>query len=468
MNSHVIKVGWENASDPRTAAWIAEQYRSWMRLAVAISALRTKPLNTTTELLRAQDAYAREGIWSARPILDELFRVHQATLKEAWMLDSELEDKLHALFEATFPHDLDLWAELTREFPWYAKEQRFVGYGEVMSAHVLSHLLESRYQVANTLIAQPLYGNRRELSSLLRDDLGKKVATVLEWNSVAVVPGYQTVYGKSILQAYGRGYTDKIAERIAVGLSHAGHSPVLHIQKQVPLLSSNPKFISWSVPLRNLSYASGAEITWARWANAQVLNEYTISPELAGQKVPIWVYNPFDEVGAKTVIDTDGAEASGITFIDGRDHVATITVSGFSMSAPGLLSNLTDLFAGSGISIDSISSSETEVTFTTYGILTPYLQTSLSEHIQKRLPDAGFSVEVKNNLWLIYCIGDNLKGHPGTLEKIAWVLAEGGIDIECISQSRWQRAVTIWVSSEHLRRWVALLHASLIEKNNMS
>lgn len=68
------------------------------------------------------------------------------------------------------------------------------------------------------------------------------------------------------------------------------------------------------------------------------------------------------------------------------------------MSAPGLLSNLTDLFAGSGISIDSISSSETEVTFTTYGILTPYLQTSLSEHIQKRLPDAGFSVEVKNNL----------------------------------------------------------------------
>lgn len=33
-----------------------------MRLAVAISALRTKPLNTTTELLRAQDAYAREGI----------------------------------------------------------------------------------------------------------------------------------------------------------------------------------------------------------------------------------------------------------------------------------------------------------------------------------------------------------------------------------------------------------------------
>lgn len=49
-----------------------------------------------------------------------------------------------------------------------------------MSAHVLSHLLESRYQVANTLIAQPLYGNRRELSSLLRDDLGKKVATVLE------------------------------------------------------------------------------------------------------------------------------------------------------------------------------------------------------------------------------------------------------------------------------------------------
>ncbi len=54
---HVIKVGGENASDLRTAEWIANHHRSGERIAVAISALRTRPLNTTNELVKARDAY---------------------------------------------------------------------------------------------------------------------------------------------------------------------------------------------------------------------------------------------------------------------------------------------------------------------------------------------------------------------------------------------------------------------------
>ncbi len=53
---------------------------------------------------------------------------------------------------------------------------------------------------------------------------------------------------------------------------------------------------------------------------------------------------------------------------------------------------------------------------------------------------------------MIYCIGDNLGGHPGILEKISGILAREGIDIECVTQSRGQRAVTIGVSSENLRQ----------------
>lgn len=55
-----------------------------------------------------------------------------------------------------------------------------------------------------------------------------------------------------------------MAERVAVGLSDLGHSPILHIQKQVPLLSSNPNNIPSAQPIQNLSYQSAAEITGAR------------------------------------------------------------------------------------------------------------------------------------------------------------------------------------------------------------
>lgn len=73
---------------------------------VAISALRTKPLNTTTELLRAKEVYKKNGIDATFPILEELFRVHIDTLKQAGMYDAFLEHILEKLFHETFPRDL--------------------------------------------------------------------------------------------------------------------------------------------------------------------------------------------------------------------------------------------------------------------------------------------------------------------------------------------------------------------------
>ncbi len=57
---HVIKVGGENASDIRTAEWLTESYQNGDQLAVAISALRTKPLNTTSELMKARAVFEQE------------------------------------------------------------------------------------------------------------------------------------------------------------------------------------------------------------------------------------------------------------------------------------------------------------------------------------------------------------------------------------------------------------------------
>ena len=255
-----------------------------------------------------------------------------------------------------------------------------------------------------------------------------------------------------------------MAERIAVWLRDNHHSPVLHIQKQVPLYSSNPNDRS-VVPIHHLSYASAAEITGARWANARVLNEYTISRDLERNGVPVWVYNPFEPLGPKSIISAHGNREPKVLFVDGRDHVSTVTVSWFAMSWPGLLAQLTDIFNQRDVSIDSISSSETEVTFTIYNSLDEYEKSALWEVLHRALWEE-YDVAVKNNLWLIYCIGDNLSGNPGLLWKIGATLAEVWIDIECISQSRGQRAVTIWVSSENLWKWVDILHKRLIEEHN--
>lgn len=97
-----------------------------------------------------------------------------------------------------------------------------------------------------------------------------------------------------------------MAERTAVGLANQGHSPILHIQKQVPLYSSNPENILYTQPIQQLSYWSAAEITGAHGANARVLNEHTITSELAEQNIPVHVYNPFVPDAPRSIISAEG------------------------------------------------------------------------------------------------------------------------------------------------------------------
>jgi hypothetical protein len=62
----------------------------------------------------------------ALPILENLFRVHLDTLKEAGMYDDELEDKLRLLFQQYFPADLSFPSDLLKQDPDIAMEQRFI------------------------------------------------------------------------------------------------------------------------------------------------------------------------------------------------------------------------------------------------------------------------------------------------------------------------------------------------------
>lgn len=107
MNTHVIKIGGENASNLKTAEWLAQKNQNGNKIAVTISALRTnRQLKTTDELMRAQKAYNISGMNEASKILENLFDVHMQTLKDAQMYDPHLEEKLRSLFSLYFPNNL--------------------------------------------------------------------------------------------------------------------------------------------------------------------------------------------------------------------------------------------------------------------------------------------------------------------------------------------------------------------------
>jgi hypothetical protein len=76
--------------------------------------------------MRARDAFNKEGMSVALPILRKLFQVHIDTLKEAGMHDNVLEDKIYTLFTRSFSEDLAYPTDLVKGNIASAQEQRFV------------------------------------------------------------------------------------------------------------------------------------------------------------------------------------------------------------------------------------------------------------------------------------------------------------------------------------------------------
>jgi aspartate kinase len=336
-----------------------------------------------------------------------------------------------------------------------------------MSAQVLSHLLDTQFQVANSLIDHSIRAvdeDHRNLSALLRDEVGQRVYDGLG-SGIVIVPGYVWVFDNSILSEYGRGYTDKTAERVAVGLANLWHDTILHIQKQVPMYSSHPGNMPTAKVLDAISYRSAAEITGSWGANAQVLNEHTVSDDLVAHNIPVWVYNPFEKDAPRTIISAKGSNEQGVQFVDKKENISTVTISSYSMSKPGILELITNCFKELWIPIGIPSGSETAVSLTTYRALDDAEKNTLSANIKRALWGVG-EVNITDTFWLIYCIGDHLEWHPGILAKITKIIAEANIDIKYASQPVWQWAVVIGVNSEDLERWTNLLHAALITQKN--
>jgi aspartokinase len=101
-------------------------------------------------------------------------------------------------------------------------------------------------------------------------------------------------------------------------------------------------------------------------------------------------------------------------------------------------------------SVDIISASETEVTFTIDGSknITQKLDT-LSERLRIECnihKDTKMEfVEYEMDRALVFCIGQHMRNNVGLLARASTILSENNINIELVSQGRLQRAMVFGV-----------------------
>jgi bifunctional diaminopimelate decarboxylase / aspartate kinase len=211
----------------------------------------------------------------------------------------------------------------------------------------------------------------------------------------------------------GRGGSDTSGAYFA-GLLAASR---LEIWTDVPgMFSANPKDVPTARLLRDLHYDEAQEIASS---GAKVLHPRCILPARQ-QRIPIYVYDTQNP-------DTEGTKISGQP-LDTEARVKAIAfkkgVTLISMESPGMwhqvgfLSDAFQVFKAHGLSVDLISTSETNVTVSldpAANTLTPETLSDLTSSLSKLCktevlgPCASLSLVGKNIRGILHKIGDALE-----------------------------------------------------------
>ena len=262
---------------------------------------------------------------------------------------------------------LTLAASLLRE-AGPALEARVMAFGELLSTRLGAAWLESQgiaaawHDARTSLVARedPLaHGPRAYLSATCDFERDEELTARLGGIPAAVVvtQGFiaRNREGQTVL--LGRGGSDTSAAYLAARLAAAR----CEIWTDVPgLFTANPSLLPSARLLRSLDYDEAQEIASM---GAKVLHPRSIPP-LRRHGIPLHVLCTDRPDAPGTLISAVGAaEGPQVKAISSRDGISLISMETVGMwQEVGFLARVFAVFAGHGISIDSVSTSETNVT----------------------------------------------------------------------------------------------------------
>lgn len=280
----------------------------------------------------------------------------------------------------------------------------------------------------------------------LQDRLAALEGVVLTQGFIASSPRGEPVI-------LGRGGSDTSAAYFAAKLQ----ASALEIWTDVPgMFSANPKIVPGARLLRRLSYAEAQEIAST---GGSVLHPRCISP-CRRSGIPIKVLCSLQPDLAGTLVTADsGSDAPRVTAISGRGRITLISMETFGMwHEVGFLADAFRCFADLGLSVDLISTSETNVTVTLDSGVN-VIDASTLEKLEARL-GRMCRVRVIEDAEVVSLVGQKIRA---TLHEIGPALeAFQEYRIHLISQSASDLNLSFVVETGQATRLIQRLHETLV------
>lgn len=345
----------------------------------------------------------------------------------------------------------------------YAAQADLIARGETLCAHLAQRYLSqigllSEHVDARHLLradAEPGSDPRSHyLSSLCgfgRDSrLNGKFPSGAE---VIVTQGFLASDREGRTVLLGRGGSDTSAACLASALG----AQSLEIWTDVPgMFSADPRVVSSARLLKTLSYDEAREIATT---GGKVLHPRCIRP-LQEARIPLWVRSTqHPELAGTKIAEMTASEISRVKAVSLKQGVTLIAMETVGMwHQPGFLADAFAVFRALGVSVDLISTSETNVTVSIDPVVRPVTELEIKA-LKDRL-STFCKVSVIDQCAAISLVGQGIRG---ILHQIGDALSQFENErLYLVTQSANDLNFSIVVDQSRAARILNELHESLI------
>lgn len=485
----VKKWGWENAWELKNSPDnIVLDFLNNIKQSVVVSAIRSPDYNTTDNLIELWKLLSKKDLNFKFVLekIEELKFFHLSIVDEKIPFDNESIKKYIEEKFIEFTYSLALWFHSENKNTPNKEDDYTINnwesslsilwFWENLSAYVHESIinnlwidwLSAGYLDLSWVVPNSYEDlSETELFKSLSENISNRVQEIISKWKIPIIPWYIPWFSNGIENAIWRWYSDATASMSSVWLSRY-YEVTLEIQKSVlGMLSSDPRVVKWwkTKLIEQIDYLTAKEITGIRWAQAKLLHNQVLRKELQEAWISVRLFDPFSDSKWTLITKNKNPESSWVEFIWGRNNVTFFSISSWKMSDQGILSGVFSIVKNYA-SVDIISTSETEISFTVDSWISTKNLDSMTQEIRDILDiqEDGYENFVKytKNKALVFCVWQNLYHSKWTLWKAALALSKWDINIEMVSQWIMERAIVFWINWSELNKAINLLHEELI------
>ncbi|MBR6213724.1 MAG: aspartate kinase [Candidatus Methanomethylophilaceae archaeon] len=390
--------------------------------------------------------------------IDEI--VKQFADKHIMAAEQMFDEKTMADFMVEFNSRLASFKEALKSDPNDAYYKDLVtSQGERFSTLMLSYYLRKMGYESIALTAEtagiaavglPLSGSA-DLQATA-SGMTMKVRPLLSKGIIPIITGFYGIKDGAPL-TFGRGGSDYSAAVVANALD----ADMLEIWTDVDgFMTADPRIIKDAIKIEEMTFGEAAELAYF---GAKVLHPRTIEP-VRIKRIPLKVRNSFRPQEPGTLIHSLRKKGKGLLkSVATKNDLAILTISSAEIAyRPELAASIINEIAQDNVIIYSISTS-----LSTIAVLIDNKEVAgVIESLNGMSGNDIERIDVKNNVSLVCCVGDDLLSRCGVTGDIFTAVKEAGVNVEMISEGASEVSLNFVVPMGMVMDVVAVLHAKYI------